>query len=508
MSPLVVAGSAIALLAATFGVINTFTMDHHMAGMAGTAGHSGSTLQGMPYAHMPEMFIAAFGILLALSGALLRPPRESHTPAVTPQSARTRILTITAATAALTIDISKTSTLGFVIPGMRAEYGLTPQTASFLAVCGLIGTATGAFLFSRLSGRIGRRRSYLIATLGFTVTSMCGSMPDFTGNLIMCGLMGTAVGGLAPLLIGLLRETVEGRDKGATVAALSVVATAIGFLIASGSALWLEPIFGWRVLWLIGAPTGLLLVLVTPVIPAFSAKTSSAQPRPAGQAIGAQTMTAGVQRSFAFLIGVLTFGLTTWVPTLSRAGGIPTEMANQTLTVASCLMVPLALLVMRGYGRLGPAYIAVTLAAATAFMLLALILTGTAAAVSWICAGALVLALFAVNTMAAVILPIAADLAGPDRRDREAGTVSVFNRLGGLCGPLLLAGLISSTTDVFTAVAVLALLSAAAAWFIGRRHRHVRQQPQPVLDAHSSESRTSCDGLRYVSVTGDTGRDG
>lgn len=51
------------------------------------------------------------------------------------------------------------------------------------------------------------------------------------------------------------------------VIGLSVVAPAIGYLVAAGSALWLEPTHGWRVLRLIGAPTGLLLVVLTFLLP-------------------------------------------------------------------------------------------------------------------------------------------------------------------------------------------------------------------------------------------------
>ncbi|OAP24945.1 hypothetical protein A4R44_04460 [Amycolatopsis sp. M39] len=53
------------------------------------------------------------------------------------------------ATAALTIDVSKTSTLGFVVPGMRAECDIGASTASLPAVSGLAG---GAVLFSFSAG--------------------------------------------------------------------------------------------------------------------------------------------------------------------------------------------------------------------------------------------------------------------------------------------------------------------------------------------------------------------
>ncbi|MGW7582465.1 MFS transporter [Kitasatospora sp. NPDC054768] len=477
-------GSLIVLVSSAVAFHHSFAMDPAMP-MAHMAADDGRKLHGMALSEMPEMFTALAGLLIVVAGAALR-GRPKSVEADSGTGRRGRLLILLIGTAALTIDISKTSTLGFVIPGMRAEYGLDPRAASLLAVCGLTGTATGALLFGVLTDRIGRRSSYLIATLGFTATSMCGSMPTFEGNLVMCALMGVAVGGLAPLLITLLTETVGGKVRGSVVVALSVVATAVGYLVAAGSALWLEPVFGWRILWLIGAPTGAALALLTPFVPN---RTSAPAPVAAGAPSAvrhlprsSRALTHGLQRAFATLIGLLTFGLTTWVPSLARIGGVPVHTANLMLTIAAIVMIPCALLLMLGYRRFGPTSMAAGLATVTAVLLLALTASGAVAEVGWIAAGALVAALFSVNSMAAIFLPIAADLADPERRGRTTGWVSLFNRLGGLMGPLLLASLVSSPSAVLVAVSALALLCGAAAWYISRRHRLALVGLEPVTD--------------------------
>ncbi|MGO1052870.1 MFS transporter [Crossiella sp. CA198] len=464
---IMVAGAATTIICSIVGFFRAFLMDTTGMPMPGMAAPGDSILHGMPLAEMPEMFLAGAGILATLAAAVWQ--GTARAPARAATGTRGRPLVALVATAALAIDISKTSTLGFVIPGMRLEYGISPQTASLLAVGGLAGTATGALLFTRLAERIGRRNSYLIAVLAFTATSMCGCMPTFAGNVVMCFLMGTAVGGLAPLLITMLADLFPGGARGPVVAGLSMVATAIGYLIASGSALWLEPTYGWRVLWLIGAPTGLLLVLATFLVPdrAHTQPTPEAQPQPhARNAFGAR-----LQWLYAATVGLLTFGLTTWVPSLARASGLTLTTANALLTAVAVVMVPCAVLLALIYRRTGPIPLAVRLALCTAALLLALTTSGLTAAVSWLSAAVLAAALFAVNTMAAVFLPIAADLADPRRRGRATGTVSFFNRLGGLTGPVVLALIVSSVTDVLLAVAGLALLCGAIAWYTGRRHR-------------------------------------
>ncbi|SEP52369.1 MFS transporter [Amycolatopsis saalfeldensis] len=472
---LIMIGASIVLIASVAGFVNAFTMDSSMAGLVMPARSSSVTdpLHGMPLSHMPEMFLAAAGLVFVALGAVLRSGAKRMPLPETRTGRRGRVVIAVIGTAALTVDISKTSTLGFVIPGMRAEYGLSAGTASFLAVAGLAGTAAGAILIGFLTDRIGRRSAYLIATLGFTATAMCGSMPNFAANLVMCALMGLAVGGLAPLLITLLTDVVGGRSKGSIVVALSITATALGYLAASGSALWLEPTFGWRVLWLIGAPTGVLLALLSPWVPNSAVPRTKETVQRTRPPLPEQTFTSGLQRTYAVLIGVLTFGLTTWVPSLARLGGVPVATANLLLTVAAVVMVPCALLLMVTYRRFGPTFVGAGLAGVTAVLLLVLTASGAVATISWAAAGALVAALFSVNIMAAVFLPIAADLSDPGGRGRATGTVSLFNRLGGLCGPLLLAGLVSSATDVLVAVAALAVLCAGAAWYIGRRRREL-----------------------------------
>ncbi|WET76189.1 MFS transporter [Amycolatopsis sp. QT-25] len=442
----------------------------------------------MLLAEMPEMFVAGTGLLVLVGAALIlgpvsrRPPRSTATR--TGIGGRRTVAVI--ATAALTIDISKTSTLGFVIPGMRTEYGIEASTASLLAVGGLSGTAVGALLFSRLDARIGRRNCYLVATLGFTATSLCGTMPDFTGNVVMCFLMGMAVGGLAPMLITVLSDLFPGRRRGAIVTGLSVVATAIGYLVAAGSALWLEPVFGWRVLWLIGAPTGLLLAIATAFVPerrtGTKAKRSrSAAPDLATAWLARNTLTVRLQRVYAFAIGLTTFGLTTWVPSLSRAGGLSLATANSLLTGAAVVMVLCAVLLVFAYNRFGPATLTVCLAMCTAVLLVALAVSGWGAAVPWLSAAVLAVTLLAANTMAAVFLPVAADFAEDARRVRVAGSVSFFNRLGGLTGPLLLSLIVSSLTEVLVAIAMLALLCGTVAWYTSHRYR-LLQKSTSALD--------------------------
>ena len=45
------------------------------------------------------------------------------------------------------------------------------------------------------------------------------------------------------------------------------IGTALGFLLASWTAHWLIPTYGWRIMWFFGIPTGLALILLNRYIP-------------------------------------------------------------------------------------------------------------------------------------------------------------------------------------------------------------------------------------------------
>src|SRR3546814_5821519 len=94
----------------------------------------------------------------------------------------------------------------------------------------------------------------------FSGTAICGAMPTFEWNLVMCFLMGASAGGMLPIAFTLMAETVPAAHRGWLLVALGGVGTSAGYLLAAGAAATLEPLFSWRVLWLLNMPTGLVIL--------------------------------------------------------------------------------------------------------------------------------------------------------------------------------------------------------------------------------------------------------
>src|SRR3546814_12493019 len=64
-----------------------------------------------------------------------------------------------------------------------------------------------------------------------------------------------------------MAETVPAAHRGWRLVALGGVGTSAGYLLAAGAAATLEPLFSWRVLWLLNMPTGLVILILNRYIP-------------------------------------------------------------------------------------------------------------------------------------------------------------------------------------------------------------------------------------------------
>jgi putative MFS transporter len=168
---------------------------------------------------------------------------------------------------ALVIDIMKPASLGFVTPGMRAEYHVDARTVTWLPFAALAGTVVGSVCWGILADIYGRRASILLSSVMFVGTSICGAMPDFWWNVGMCFLMGAAAGGLLPVAYALLAEIMPTRHRGWSLVLVGGIGAVGGYFAASALSALLQPTFGWRIMWLLNLPTGLILIALSPLLP-------------------------------------------------------------------------------------------------------------------------------------------------------------------------------------------------------------------------------------------------
>ena len=149
----------------TIGVVLHLPMDPLMYwGMALIVGGIGFAAYGL----LPKSLAAMTGDAGWLDMA---PPEDA--PLTPSHWAMAGLLAV-----ALIIYIMKPASLGFVTPGMRAEYHIDRQTVAWLPFAALTGTVIGSFVWGALADLYGRRASILLSSVMFVGTSICGAMPN------------------------------------------------------------------------------------------------------------------------------------------------------------------------------------------------------------------------------------------------------------------------------------------------------------------------------------------
>lgn len=391
---------------------------------------------------------------------------------------------------ALIIDIMKPASLGFVMPGFTAEYAKTAGEAALLPFAALLGTVTGSIMWGIAADIYGRKATILLSAAMFIGTSICGAMPSFEWNLAMCFLMGAAAGGMLPVTYALLAEAMPSRHRGWALVLVGGLGAAGGYVAASGFSAWLEPIYSWRILWLLNLPTGLLLLLLGTQIPESAkfllARGRRAEAKAVMARFGMTSHRHGVeeedidftpihldaeehpggiwQRGFrgrtsaltvlALGWGLINFGLLLWLPQELVARGVPMGEASGLIAKSALIAFPTVFLVAWLYSAWSTrgallASSAVTAAGLAGVLALDTIWTELSPVV------VLALLILGTNGLLAVLLPYAAESYPLRIRGRATGWIAACTKAGGLAAQVL--GLATLVPPLGFAAAAIAL---------------------------------------------------
>ena len=472
------------------------------------ARHSGFVLAGMPMdaAMLLGMGLIIGGIAATAYGLL---PKNSVAPATDeflapPEDAALtgahwRLMAVLAV--ALVIDVMKPASLGFVTPGMSTEYGVDRATVALLPFSALIGTAVGSFVWGALADLFGRRASILLSSVMFVGTSICGAMPSLWWNIGMCFLMGAAAGGMLPVAYALLVEIMPTKHRGWCLVLIGGLGTIGGYFAASQLSALLQPFFGWRIMWFLNLPTGLMLIALSPLIPEsarflqYVGRMGEARATLARFGITSAThrvesavadhshlpvfairgfLGASIALTLAALAwGFVNFGVLLWLPSALVAEGRSVGVASTLIARSTLIAAPTVIVAAYLYSAWSTKGTVLAAIAVTTLGLLALMLRGMGTFP--VLSNPIVsLSLLIVGSSGVIstLLPYAAESYPVGIRGRATGWVAGWSKIGGLVAQGLSAlALVPALGLAAAAVALPAGLSLLLILIFGRETR-------------------------------------
>lgn len=451
--------------------------------------------------------LAGYGLLPKIAEGTLR--RETIAPPEDAPLTRAHWTLMAVLATALVIDIMKPASLGFVTPGMRAEYGIDTGTVALLPFSALFGTVVGSFIWGALADLYGRRAAILLSSVMYIGTSICGAMPSFWWNVGMCFLMGAAAGGMLPVTYALLAEIMPTKHRGLCLVLVGGIGAVGGYLAASTLSAVLQPLFGWRIMWFLNLPTGLMLILLSPLIPEsarflqligraadarivlarFGAvvtfassdfyREDAAGHTPLPPSVPGYFGTTTALTLAALAWGFVNFGVLLWLPGSLVAEGHSVGLASTIIAKSTLFAAPAIVATAYIYSVWSTKWSLVTMIGITTMGLFAELMRGTGT-LTILSNPILPLALLIIGStgVISILLPYTAENYPIKVRGRATGWVAGCSKIGGLIAQgLSVLALIPALNIAALTIAVPAGLSLVLIALLGRetRNRDLRE---------------------------------
>lgn len=174
------------------------------------------------------------------------------------------VIAVTAALGAI-LEIIDTSIVNVAMPEIQGNLGATLSEAGWVSTGYACANVVMIPLAAWLSDRFGRKRYLLFSLIGFTASSaMCGLAPNLGFLILSRIIQGLCGGGLLAKAQSILYETFPREEQPAAQAmfGISVIAgPALGPVLGG----YLTDSFGWRWIFFVNLPVGILAVLMATI---------------------------------------------------------------------------------------------------------------------------------------------------------------------------------------------------------------------------------------------------
>jgi AAHS family 4-hydroxybenzoate transporter-like MFS transporter len=170
----------------------------------------------------------------------------------------------------------------YVAPALIGDWGITRAQVQPFVQAGLFGMALGSVALGRVGDRIGRRKAFVACLALLSIGSVfCYFARSVSELFLWRVVMGLGLGGVTPLATTLVSEWTNQRVRNVAVAAV-IVSIPLGGTLAGFIYRTLEPEYGWRSMFAVGAALPVVLLAMLsywlPESPKYMAKRPRAHP--------------------------------------------------------------------------------------------------------------------------------------------------------------------------------------------------------------------------------------
>ncbi len=180
---------------------------------------------------------------------------------------------------AIVVDGFDGQMIGYAIPMIMKEWGVTRATFSIAVASGLVGMAIGSLSAGVLADKLGRKPVLVTSVFLFgSATMLIGFAPDVMTIAMIRFFAGLGIGAALPAATTLTAEFIPFRHRTMAVTT-AIVCYPLGGMLAGLAAGQILPIHGWRTFFFIGGALpiayALFLILMLRESPKYLARQSS-----------------------------------------------------------------------------------------------------------------------------------------------------------------------------------------------------------------------------------------
>lgn len=164
-------------------------------------------------------------------------------------------------------DAYNALSLAFALPVLIRLWHITPAQSGLLLGGGYIGQLAGALLFGWLAEKHGRVFSAAGAVAIMSVMNLVCALAGNFNALLMCRIVqGIGVGGEMPVAATYINELSRAHGRGRFFLLYEMIFP-LGLMATGQIGAWLVPVFGWKVMFLIGGIPGLFITWMVLKLP-------------------------------------------------------------------------------------------------------------------------------------------------------------------------------------------------------------------------------------------------